>query len=162
MQRLAVLVLLAAAACSAPPADVPVTTPGPWQAAPPRISGDIGPASGIDHEGTASIFDDGHYLSVQVEVDLGARAAMTRIASSRPDLFAPGLAITVDAQADNDLGIALVGCVGHQAGVWDLYDSGADEVSVSVGDDHLVTVDAILRADGSHVRTEFVLVRDDV
>jgi hypothetical protein len=161
MQRLAVLVLLAAAACSAPDGPAIAADPQPWQAAPPRITGDIGPASGIDHEGTASVFDDGHYLSVQVEVDLGARAAMTRIASSRPDLFAPGLDITVDGQG-NDLGIALVGCVGQQPGVWDVYDSGADEVSVSVGDDHLVTVDAILRSDGSHVRTEFMLVRDDV
>lgn len=100
-----------------------------------RISGDVGPLHGLDHQATQlSAYDDGYYISIETVVALPDRAVMTLLSVSKgAELFKPGVSATFPLDASSgDTRVTVLGCVGQDVDVYDQWDKPADEVDLEV------------------------------
>ena len=99
-----------------------------------RLSGDIGPMSGLDHQATQlSAYDDGYYISIETVVEMQDRAVMTLLSVSQgAELFKPGLKATFLLDDDSQTRVTVLGCVGQDVDVYDEWDKPADEVDIEV------------------------------
>ncbi len=172
MRVFAALSLLALVACDGPPdlpsapqfdpedlaAEVPIERPAVIIGGDDgRITGDIGPAVGIDTVATVDAFDDGTYIRVLTEVVVGELAAMTRLTVESPALIVPGLDRTFSL--GNPEGLHMIGCVGDNPGPYNLFDAPAITFRIVVDEAYRVTIDSMLGDADVPMRTQFTLVR---
>lgn len=101
-----------------------------------NISGDIGPVSDIDTPSIRNYFwSDERYTSMEIVGKSDDRVVMMFVSGSEvEDLFVPDTNIRFEADdytlTDGNLNV--LGCVGYEIDVYDLYDEGADSLDLVV------------------------------
>lgn len=113
------------------------------------MSGDVGPVANINVPSqNLAIWDDGSYTSINsatmTHVDNKPRAVMMFVSSTNRDLFLPGTNVTFDNSDSLDSGIGVLGCVGQEIDVYDIYDAAAREITIQTTEGGDGAVDVII------------------
>lgn len=100
------------------------------------LSGTIGPVEAVNTPATRlGAWDDGTYLAVEAVGMRDDKAVMLFVsASNAADLFVPGTNehFTFGDYDHEGAQVGLLGCVGSEVDVYDIYDAPADEVEIVV------------------------------
>lgn len=140
-------------ACGRPVSDAPPEPLAPIA----HLAGTIGPVDEIDTDATATVYDDGEYLSATLNGEHGGIAVMARLnAVDARVITVPMHEVFVRG---NGKGVSAVGCAGSAEGRWDIIDAPAEVILVDIDDDGLVTVELLLRDHTETVTGSFSLVR---
>jgi hypothetical protein len=103
-----------------------------------RITGDVGPALGVDDDAyETSAWDGGNVVSVENVVALPERVVMLYASiTGASSLLRPGTRATfaLDDRTLDGPSVVVLGCTGREANLYDEYDAPAEVVDVVVDD----------------------------